>query len=133
MESIMHRSDLTTSARAYFGKENIRRGVQAFFDRFPDGKFENLKVVVADDSRYFRVGLCSNRRRWSEGAHGPLRSLAVRWRQGCNEERISQGAGITEVHSAAHFAMRACHQTKSGASDDFKDDKADKRCQRVRT
>jgi beta-alanine degradation protein BauB len=25
------------------------RGVQAFFDRFPDGKFENLKVVVAGD------------------------------------------------------------------------------------
>jgi ketosteroid isomerase-like protein len=35
--------------KSYFGKENIRRGVQAFFDRFPDGKFENLKVVVADD------------------------------------------------------------------------------------
>jgi uncharacterized protein (TIGR02246 family) len=35
--------------QSYFGKENIRRGVQAFFDRFPDGKFENLKVVVADD------------------------------------------------------------------------------------
>jgi uncharacterized protein (TIGR02246 family) len=35
--------------RSYFGKEDIRRGVQAFFDRFPDGKFENLKVVVAGD------------------------------------------------------------------------------------
>jgi len=35
--------------KSYFGKENIRRGVQAFFDRFPDGKFENLKVVVAGD------------------------------------------------------------------------------------
>jgi hypothetical protein len=33
--------------KSYFGKEQIRRGVQAFFDRFPDGKFENLKVVVA--------------------------------------------------------------------------------------
>ena len=35
--------------KSYFGKEQIRRGVQAFFDRFPDGKFENLKVAVAGD------------------------------------------------------------------------------------
>jgi taurine dehydrogenase small subunit len=35
--------------KSYFGKEQIRCGVQAFFDRFPDGKFENLKVVVAGD------------------------------------------------------------------------------------
>lgn len=35
--------------KSYFGKKDIRRGVQAFFDRFPDGKFENLKVVVAGD------------------------------------------------------------------------------------
>ena len=35
--------------KSYFGKDNIRRGVQAFFDRYPDGKFENLKVVVAGD------------------------------------------------------------------------------------
>jgi ketosteroid isomerase-like protein len=35
--------------KSYFGKANIRRGVQAFFDRFPDGKFENLKVIVAGD------------------------------------------------------------------------------------
>jgi ketosteroid isomerase-like protein len=35
--------------KSYFGKQDIRRGVQAFFDRFPDGKFENLKVVVAGD------------------------------------------------------------------------------------
>jgi len=35
--------------KSYVGKEAIRRGVQAFFDRFPDGKFENLKVVVAGD------------------------------------------------------------------------------------
>jgi ketosteroid isomerase-like protein len=35
--------------KSYFGKDNIRREVQAFFDRFPDGKFENLKVVVAGD------------------------------------------------------------------------------------
>jgi ketosteroid isomerase-like protein len=35
--------------KSYLGKNNIRKGVQAFFDRFPDGKFENLKVVVADE------------------------------------------------------------------------------------
>ena len=33
--------------KSYFGKGEIRQGVQAFFDRFPDGRFENLKVVVA--------------------------------------------------------------------------------------
>jgi ketosteroid isomerase-like protein len=35
--------------KSYVGRENIRRGVQAFFDRFPGGKFENLKVTVAGD------------------------------------------------------------------------------------
>ncbi|MGH8766358.1 MAG: nuclear transport factor 2 family protein [Burkholderiales bacterium] len=35
--------------RTFVGKEEIRKGAQAFFDRFPDGKFENLKVVVAGD------------------------------------------------------------------------------------
>lgn len=35
--------------RSYIGKDDIRRGVQTFFDRFPEGKFENLKVVVAGD------------------------------------------------------------------------------------
>ena len=29
------------------GKNEITKGVRAFFDRFPDGKFENLKVVVS--------------------------------------------------------------------------------------
>jgi SnoaL-like domain len=36
--------------KSYVGKDNIRRGVQAFFDRYPDGKFENLKVVAAGDT-----------------------------------------------------------------------------------
>jgi ketosteroid isomerase-like protein len=35
--------------KSYFGRDEVRRGVQAFFDRFPDGKFENLKVTVAGD------------------------------------------------------------------------------------
>jgi ketosteroid isomerase-like protein len=35
--------------KSYFGTDNIRHGVQVFFDRFPDGKFENLKVNVAGD------------------------------------------------------------------------------------
>jgi len=35
--------------KSYLGKESIRCGVQAFFDRFPDGKFENLKVNVVGD------------------------------------------------------------------------------------
>src|SRR6476660_7819442 len=35
--------------KSYVGKDSIRRGVQTFFDRYPGGKFENLKVVVAGD------------------------------------------------------------------------------------
>jgi uncharacterized protein (TIGR02246 family) len=35
--------------KSYIGRDNVRRGVQAFFDRFPGGKFENLKVAVAGD------------------------------------------------------------------------------------
>ena len=35
--------------KSYVGKEEIRKGVKAFFERFPNGEFENLKVVVAGD------------------------------------------------------------------------------------
>lgn len=35
--------------KTYIGKASIRRGVEAFFKRFPDGRFENLKVVVSGD------------------------------------------------------------------------------------
>jgi ketosteroid isomerase-like protein len=35
--------------KSFIGTDNVRRGVQAFFDRYPDGRFENLKVVVAGD------------------------------------------------------------------------------------
>lgn len=35
--------------RTYIGKEEIRKGAKAFFERFPDGRFENLKVIVAGD------------------------------------------------------------------------------------
>src|SRR6516162_543039 len=33
--------------KTYLGKEEIRKGAKAFFERFPHGRFENLKVVVA--------------------------------------------------------------------------------------
>jgi uncharacterized protein (TIGR02246 family) len=39
--------------KTYRGKEEIRNGVKAFFERFPDGKFENLKVRVAGDMGSF--------------------------------------------------------------------------------
>lgn len=32
--------------KTFVGRDEIRKGAKAFFDRFPDGKFENLKVVV---------------------------------------------------------------------------------------
>jgi ketosteroid isomerase-like protein len=35
--------------KTYTGREDIRKGVKAFFERFPDGRFENLKVVVAGE------------------------------------------------------------------------------------
>lgn len=39
--------------KSYFGKEEIRVGAKTFFDRFPDGRFENLKVVVFGDMGTF--------------------------------------------------------------------------------
>jgi hypothetical protein len=33
--------------KTYVGKTNIRNGAKAFYDRFPGGRFENLKVVVS--------------------------------------------------------------------------------------
>jgi hypothetical protein len=33
--------------RTFTGKDEIRKGVRIFFDRFPGGRFENLRVVVA--------------------------------------------------------------------------------------
>jgi ketosteroid isomerase-like protein len=35
--------------KTFTGKSEIFRGVQAFFDRFPGGKFENLKVTVSGE------------------------------------------------------------------------------------
>jgi hypothetical protein len=32
----------------YTGRDRVREGVQAFWDRFPGGKFENLHVHVCD-------------------------------------------------------------------------------------
>lgn len=32
---------------SYLGKDEVRRGVQTFFDRFPDGRFEDLRVNIA--------------------------------------------------------------------------------------
>jgi hypothetical protein len=48
----MRPSDSTHLAKAMVGKDNIRCSVQAFFDRYPDGKFENLKVVVASSPTF---------------------------------------------------------------------------------
>jgi ketosteroid isomerase-like protein len=31
----------------FVGRDEIRKGARSFFERFPDGKFENLKVVVS--------------------------------------------------------------------------------------
>jgi ketosteroid isomerase-like protein len=32
--------------KSFHGREDVKKGVQEFFDRFPNGRFENLKVVV---------------------------------------------------------------------------------------
>jgi ketosteroid isomerase-like protein len=37
----------------YRGRDEIRRGVQAFFDRFPGGRFDNLRVHVEGDRGTF--------------------------------------------------------------------------------
>ena len=33
--------------KTFVGKDEIKKGAKAFFDRFPGGRFENLKVVVS--------------------------------------------------------------------------------------
>ena len=38
---------------SYVGRDQVRKGVKAFFDKFPDGKFEDLKVFVAGDRGTF--------------------------------------------------------------------------------
>ncbi len=48
--------------KTYSGRTEVRNGVKAFFDRFPGGKFENLKVVVAGDVGSFE---------WDFVASGP--------------------------------------------------------------
>lgn len=35
--------------KSYVGPAEISKGVAAFFARFPDGRFENLKVTLAGD------------------------------------------------------------------------------------
>src|SRR5262245_29033819 len=39
--------------KGYAGKDAVRKGVKAFFDRFPDGRFENLRVTVSGDRGTF--------------------------------------------------------------------------------
>jgi hypothetical protein len=40
--------------KTFVGKEEIRKGARIFFDRFPDGRFENLKVVVCGNIGTFQ-------------------------------------------------------------------------------
>jgi ketosteroid isomerase-like protein len=35
--------------RSYVGRAEVLRGVRAFFDRYPDGRFEDTRVFVAGD------------------------------------------------------------------------------------
>ena len=39
--------------KTYVGRDAVRSGVKAFFERFPNGRFENLRVVVLGDRGSF--------------------------------------------------------------------------------
>ena len=39
--------------KTYVGRDAVRKGVKAFFERFPNGRFENLRVVVLGDRGIF--------------------------------------------------------------------------------
>src|SRR5580693_1307824 len=57
-DGVYHASvGLDRIGKTYRGKEEIRKGVKAFFERFPDARFENLKVVVAGDTGSFEWDL----------------------------------------------------------------------------
>jgi ketosteroid isomerase-like protein len=38
---------------SYVGRDQVRKGVKAFFDKFPDGRFADLQVFVAGDRGTF--------------------------------------------------------------------------------
>ena len=39
--------------KEFIGRSEVRRGVQAFFERFPGGRFENIDVTVAENCGYY--------------------------------------------------------------------------------
>jgi ketosteroid isomerase-like protein len=81
--------------KSYFGKDNIRRGVRAFFDRFPDGKFENLKVVVAGDIGTFEWHFVA-----TDAGGNKLRTAGCDLSQfvrGGDQERVSKTGRIADA------------------------------------
>jgi hypothetical protein len=64
--------------KSHIGKDNIRRGVQGFFDRYPDGRFENLKVVVAGDIGTFEWDFVTTDSSGQKVRNSRLRSSTVR-------------------------------------------------------
>ena len=81
--------------KTYSGKDDIRKGVKAFFDRFPDGRFENLKVVVLRRCRLIRMGLRRDRCERQVRHDRRLRQVPrLPGRQGRSSRRVPQGQGV---------------------------------------
>ena len=95
--------------KSYIGKDNIRRGVQAFFDRYPDGKFENLKVVVAGDIGTFEWDFVTTTladRKCEHPAAIFYSSLTTRWQSRTpfenNADRAELLAELNRIKSDHH-------------------------------
>jgi ketosteroid isomerase-like protein len=79
---------------SYFGKEEIRKGVKAFFERFPDGRFENLKVVVAGDLGSFEWDFVATDASGKSVTTAGCDLLTFRGDKVISKNAFSQGQGL---------------------------------------
>jgi hypothetical protein len=66
----------------FVGTEEIRKGARIFFERFPDGKFENLKVVVSGTFGTFEWDFVASDATGKVGHDRGMRSAGVSGRYG---------------------------------------------------
>jgi hypothetical protein len=79
--------------KSYIGKENIRRGARAFFDRLPRRQIRKSGGRRGRRHEYFRMGLHRDQRQPTKGGHSPAAiscdSLARRLEQNSRLCRIA--------------------------------------------
>lgn len=99
--------------KSYIGKDHIRRGVQAFFDRYPDGEFENLKVVVAGEIGTFEWDFVTTDSSGQKVRTAGCDLLQFVDGQGSSQERLSQTTRVDSKESPKGEADWASYQRPS--------------------